>query len=157
MRLSLAVALALALTACNVKLKGSGDEANPPTEDKGVPGPDIAGTWLTGCNPDWMSNGFKMLEVTYRNNSVSRKSRSYADANCTRLSAEKVEDGTFKFLQAHPDGSFTVQYRFPIGNGVHALPKEKVLLENGILFISDYVIGDSIPKSVMFQSRKVAP
>jgi len=149
------VALALALSACNVKLKGDG--SSPPPADKGIPGPDLTGTWLSNCNPDSMTNGYKMLEVTYRNNSVSRKSRSYADVNCTRMSNEKAEDGTFKFISASPDGSFTVEYRFPIGNGVHALPKEKVLLEGTTLWISDYVIGDTVTKAMMFQSKKVAP
>ncbi len=152
---SLAAALVLMLLACNVKLKGSGD--SPPPVDKGIAGPDISGTWLSDCRADWMTSGYKMLEVTYRNKSTSRKSRSFADANCTRLSAEKVEDGTFKFVQVDPDGSYTIEYRFPIGNGIHALPKEKIILENTTLWISDYVAGQAVQKSLMFQLKKVAP
>ena len=67
----------------------------------------------------------------------------------------KTEDGSFKYLEANKDGSFTVQYRFPIGNGASALPQEKVLLDNGVLYLSDYAIGDAVTKQMMVALRKV--
>lgn len=137
----------LAVSACNIKLKG--DKSSPPPENKGVPGPDLRGTWLSNCESNPRTAGYRTLDVTYTNSNVSRVENLYHDATCNLLSKTEVKSGTYKFIEALKDGSFTVEYTIPIGNGWSSLPKENVRLENGMLYLSDFVIGQGINKSMM--------
>ena len=150
------LALSVALSACGVKVDSAGDMP-PIPENKGIPGPVITGTWRTDCISDLMSSSYKMIESTFRNSSVSRKTQFYRDFNCTQMSDEKTQNGTFKYVAKDKDGSYTIEYRMDLGNGWHSLPKEKILLDGDILYISDFVIGQTVTKSAMFPMQKVAP
>lgn len=150
-----AVALAFSVSACGVKVEGGDTPVIP--ENKGIPGPNITGSWRSDCIPDTMSSSYKIIESTFRKSSVSRKTRLYRDYNCTRMTDEKTQNGTFKFIGKENDGSYTIEYRMELGNGWHSLPKEKVVLDNDVLYISDFVIGQDVRKQSMYPMQKVAP
>jgi hypothetical protein len=150
------LAAVVALSACNIKLKGKDEPKGPPPEEK-VEGPNIEGQWLSACESNFREGGYRVLDVTYGPATASRKSHLYHDIQCQQLSKTEVKEGTYKYTAANKDGSYTVEYRIPIGNGWFSLPKENILLENNTLFISDFVIGDGINKSLMVRmQRKVA-
>ena len=76
------------------------------------------------------------------------------DSTCQEIKSTKTEVGTYSFLEANKDGSYTMQYAFPIGNGIRVLPEEKVLLNNGVLYLSDYAIGDAVTRASMIALHK---
>lgn len=151
-----AVALALTISACSVKMDGGGEVPAVP-EAKGIPGPNITGSWRSECIPDTLSANYKIIESTFRNSAVSRKTRYYRDYDCTRMSDEKTQNGTFKYISKDGDGSYTIEYRMDLGNGWHSLPKEKIVLDGDVLYISDFVIGQQVRKQSMYPMQKVAP
>lgn len=146
----LCAAVFCVLAACAPKAKL---DTPAPVQDKGIPGPNIQGQWISDCEPSGSGSGYRVLDVTYGAEDVSRKAHSYHDNQCQHLAKTDVQAGTYKFIESHRDGSYTMEYRIPVGNGWSALPKEKVLLENDTLYLSDFVIGD-ISKSIMIPLKK---
>lgn len=149
----LVIACALGFAACGVKVTPSGG-APAKVVDKGIAGPDISGDWASGCEADWRSNGWMTLEISYKEKTVSRRTRTFDDRQCTRLVSEKTEDGTFLFKEAYKDGGFALDYRIDLGNGITALPKEKVLLEGDTLYVGDYQVGEAVTKDMMIPLKK---
>jgi hypothetical protein len=147
--------LALGLSACSIKAAGGGGDAPAIPQEKVVKGPDLTGSWSSGCQQTEFGE-YKTFDIVFTANVVSRKSATYSEAQCTSVQDTKTDNGTYKYLAANKDGSYNVQYRIPLGNGVSALPEEKILLDNGVLYVSDFALGDAVTKQKMVALHKVA-
>jgi hypothetical protein len=147
------IGLALGTSACSIKASGAGDAPSVPQE-KPVNGPDLTGSWSSGCQQTEFGE-YKTFDIVFTSNVVSRKSSTYSDSQCASAQGNKTDSGTFKYIAANKDGSYNVQYKIPLGNGVSALPEEKVLLDNGVLYVSDFALGDAVTKQKMVALHKV--
>jgi hypothetical protein len=142
------------LSGCSVKMNGGGGSPAKPQEVQELQelqGPDISGTWESGCEVD--DSGSKQLVVTYVNKKIARRSLMFSDRYCSSLKYDIVESGSWRYAEAHKDGSFTVEYVVATGNNQPAFAREKVLLDGDTLFVSDYVVGD-IPKAAMIAMKR---
>lgn len=149
-----AIVIAGLVSACSLKVSDkSGDNKGAPGPQKGVQGPNVEGHWMSGCEPA-IGSGFRKLDVTFTGNQVVRNSNSYRDSRCTLKNDERTDMGTFIFLESHPDGTYTIEYTIPMGDGWSAMPQEKVLMIEDSLYISDFVIGDTVTKESMIQMKK---
>lgn len=153
----LATAL-LGLSACKAKVTGDGGDAPPPIEDKGINGPDITGQWASGCEVDLRTtSGYRTIEIVFKDKSLSRRTRSFEDRQCSRMSNEKTDTGTFKYIAQEKDGAMVVEYKIALGNGWSQILKEKIVRENNLLYISDYQIGEAVTKAQMIPLKLVQP
>ena len=152
---SLVTIMSVGISACSLKTSTDEMPKFQPPAAKSVKGPDLTGTWSSGCQRSTFGE-IKSFDVVFTTDTISRKNTTFSDTGCTRAIQSKTEVGTYKYLEANKDGSFTVEYRIPIGGGVSALPQEKLLLDNGVLYLSDYAIGDAITKEMMVPLRKAA-
>jgi hypothetical protein len=146
--------LSVGISACSVK--ATDDASVPgPSQQKTVAGPDLTGSWSADCGMTTFGE-YKSFAVVFTTSTVSRKNTTYIDSTCQEIKSSKTEVGTYSFLEANKDGSYTVQYAFPIGNGIRVLPEEKVLLNNGVLYLSDYAIGDAVTRDSMVPMHKAS-
>lgn len=144
-------ALAL-LAACSAKIDGGSPASAPadyvhPQNDgffdsrPTLEGPSIEGHWLSGCHLKSETQTYRTFEFTVAAEKISRVEHLFEDSTCQNQKAEKSNSGRFRFIEKSTDGRLTVEYAFQQEN-VTVFPQEKILLQDGLLYISDFYIGD---------------
>lgn len=145
--LSLLFAGCYSLMACHAKLTPDSSASPNPPQGKAfthlVQGPDLNGTWASGCEPDRWSNDYVIFTLTVNDPDISRKEVKYADPNCRTQTSELDRVGKFRYKAAYASGIYEVEYRFNIANGYYESGDNISLVQNR-LWISDRSIGDGV-------------
>jgi hypothetical protein len=127
------------LTACEIKAEGPAVQP-PPVDsfsDK-VTGPEISGTWTSGCEYNLIHSNYQVLTLTFNGRNLVREETTYADNLCSQNQGAQTWKGKYRFNKTNDKGSFELEYTFDLGNGVTQTNLfENVQLKNGILYISE--------------------
>lgn len=140
------IAIFVLLAACNIKSK-VGDQP-PPTKDKfpgkpRVQGPVVEGAWSSNCVVDYYQS--KKWSLSFAGDTFTRTQEIFNDQYCKTSKEKKIESGSYIFSHTFPDGSFEINYAIDLGSGWTSYVDEKILFENNILYISNYVSGEAAP------------
>lgn len=128
----------LGLAACSAKVEGIPDA---PPAPKQKPGPNVQGKWSTGCVYDANFAEYRLRELTFKGSSVVRKDNLYTDSTCVTLAKQEEAHGKFSWGDKTSYGGYQIDYRFDLGNGWWQMTHEELLLENDVMYISDFYSG----------------
>jgi len=134
------------LGACSVKSKG-GDNT-PPPQDKfrgktRVQGPPVEGAWSSSCVIDHYQS--RKWSIVFAGETFSRIQEVFSDQYCQTSKEKNIAAGVYIFSAIFTDGSFEISYAIDIGSGWTQFVEEKLLIESGVLYISDYRSGETAP------------
>lgn len=140
-----ALALALFFAACAPKAKVTTEGFTVGPFNHKVSGPDLNGTWASGCERDDWSSGFVMFNITFKDQTISRKETKFQDPKCTVQLSTLDRRGLYRYVAAYSAGIFELEYRINMPNGFYTTG-ENVSRSQNRLWITDRRVGNgSIP------------
>ena len=140
---------AVTMASCHASVSGGSSalpiDAQPQTWSKdSVSGPDVTGAWSSACVASpFQSNQWRKMAIQFATDHVTHVYGEYSDAGCTTSTRLENYSGLFHYIAKNSDGTFEIEYRFDLKNGVSEIIEEKLLLANNQLFVSNFVYGDS--------------
>ncbi len=158
----LGIAAVTFLAACSAEI--SGPAAPPPQEVKTfehkVAGPNLDGTWVSSC---LVEEGSRSYKLTYKiiGQEVNWLKEEFQDTRCYTSFKKTEYAGQFRYNKKINSDIFEVEYYLKNSAetaNIHFYSYENLKLANGALYVSEFVIGDSIePKVELLPKTNSSP
>lgn len=140
---------------CSVEAESPFAKVQPEKFEDKVTGPDVEGTWASLCTYDEGSqyndkdSQYRVRKIVFDKNKVVRIDNTYFDKECRKIKTTSELKGVYRWGNVTSYGGYLVDYRFDLGNGITSITAEEVLIEKGVMYLSDFYIGfGSIDKSL---------
>lgn len=159
---------AAALSACSVSASGGEEIPLPiPTpaanaeqtfEKPAIPGPDVAGKWISSCVKNYFTDGTRKLTVQYEKSKFTYTKEEFSDQSCTTISNTEQFGGPYQFSQQNPDNEWVIDYNYKIGNVIYHLSGQKLQLEGDTLYLSEFAFGTvKVNRDMPFKKEGATP
>lgn len=138
--------LTAGLMACEIKPELHPADP-PPVEpfNHKVTGPGLDGNWTSACEYDLKDSKYAIYNIVLKGQDITRTKTVYMDTKCQQGPVATTYKGQFRFFKSYDKGFFELEYKLDLGNGRTLFTAENIQLRNGMLFISDFYVGNWQP------------
>lgn len=134
------------LSACSVEMDGGSGKNTPANKPSAafphqIDGPVVEGVWTSACIYESFDSAYKIKRAEFKEQNIVRSANQYSDSSCTKLSKKDEVLGLFRWAKETGYGGFQVDYKLDLGGGWTSNSKEEILIENGLMHLSDFRVG----------------
>lgn len=124
-----------------------------------VAGPNVIGTWQSGCVANAFGSGYRKAQIQYVDPSnFNYKNDLYSDRACTNQTKEETHAGLYQFSQKLSDTQWVIDYNY-VENGVtYMMDGQKLETAGDTIYITEFLFGTlDVTHDVPFTKAGSAP